>query len=148
MLLISYNFMAVSINLWSIIISIVMSVVLGFIWYGPLFGKQWMALNGMKMPDPKPGFKVMIKPICISLAGALFMSYVLSRLIAVGVAYLGFTGVSNGLAIGLMMWVGFIVPVLFNYAGWEGKSWKLFFINGGYWLVFLLISGSVISGMI
>ncbi|HEY0908222.1 MAG TPA: DUF1761 domain-containing protein [Candidatus Paceibacterota bacterium] len=140
--------MAVTINLWAILVSVVASVVLGFIWYGPLFGKKWMELNGMKMPDPKPGFSVMVKPIIISLIGAFFASFVLARLIAVGSAYLGFSGISNGLATALMVWVGFVVPVLFNFAGWEGKSWKLFFINGGYWLAYLLIAGAVIAAWV
>ena len=137
--------MTVTINVWAILVCVVVSVVLGFIWYGPLFGKKWMALNGMKMPNPKPGFSVMVKPIIISVVGAFFMGFVMARLIAVGTAYLGFSGISNGLATALMVWVGFIVPVLFNFSGWEGKSWKLFFINSGYWLAFLLISGTIIS---
>jgi len=138
----------ISINLWALILSIIFSVVLGFIWYGPLFGKKWMALNGMKMPDPKPGFSVMVKPILISLVGALCMSFVLARLIAIGGAYLGVSGVGNGLATAFMVWVGFIVPIHFNSAGWEGKPWTLFFINTGYWLVYLLVIGSLIAAWV
>jgi hypothetical protein len=140
--------MGVSINLWAIVVSILGSVVLGFIWYGPLFGKKWMALNGMVMPEVKPAFSTMLKPIVISFVGALFMSFVLARLIAVGGAYFGISGISNGLATAFMVWLGFIVPVHFNSAGWEGKSWTLFFINSGYWLVYLLLIGMLIAAWV
>jgi hypothetical protein len=52
---------------------------------------------------------------------------------------------ANVFAAALMMWVGAVVPVLFNFAGWEGKSWKLFVINGGYWLVYLLGVATILS---
>jgi hypothetical protein len=135
------------INGWAIVISIVVSVVLGFLWYGPLFGKKWMALNGMTMPDPKPGFSTMIKPMLISFVGAFFMSYVLSIAISIGQT-LGQTGIACALAIAVTNWLGFIVPIHFNSAGWEGKPWTLFFINTGYWLVYLLVIAAVIEAML
>jgi hypothetical protein len=131
--------MSVDTNWWAIIICMVSSVVLGFIWYGPLFGKKWMALSNIQMPADKPGFSVMIRPIILSLVGAFFMSYVLS----LGVP----AQVGAGLLAGLAGWLGFVAPVYLNFAGWENKPWALFFINGGYWLVLMLIMGAVIAAM-
>lgn len=135
--------MGIYINLWVLLFSIIFSVILGFIWYGPLFGKKWMELNGMKMPDPKPSFKTMLKPMGFSFFGAFCMSFVLARIILIGNAYLGTSGISSGLATACMVWIGFIVPAHISASNWEGKSWKLFWINTGYWLVYLFVVGGL-----
>jgi hypothetical protein len=135
----------VSINIWAIIVSGVLSVVLGFIWYGPLFGKKWMALNGMTMPDPRPPMSVMIKPMIISVIGALILSYTLTYSIAMGGSYLHVQGIMVGLQAGFWNWLGFVVPVYLNSAAWENKGWTLFFINAGYWLVLILIIGMILA---
>ena len=135
------------INVWAIVLSMILSIVLGFIWYGPLFGKKWMALSGIKMPEQKPGFGIMIKPIIISLIGALLLSAVLSFSIAFHNFYYATSGVGTALAYAFVLWLGFIVPPVLNTTGWEGKSWTLFCINTGYWLVFMLISAAIIGGM-
>jgi hypothetical protein len=133
------------IQFWPIVISMIVSVILGFIWYGPLFGKKWMALSGIAMPEQKPPMSVMMKPIIYSLVGALFMSFMLSSVIAFHDAYyLSFT-LGSALSIGFLVWLGFVVPVYLNFTGWEQKPWTLFWINTGYWLVFLLISSAIIS---
>lgn len=137
--------MPIPFNVWSILGSMIISVILGFLWYGPFFGKKWMELSGLKMPDEKPSFKMMLKPILLSFIGAILMSYVLSASIAFGNFYLGTTGICAGLTCAFFMWLGFIVPTYLNLSGWEGRSWTLFFINVGYWLVFLFISASLIS---
>lgn len=35
------------INLWSVIASAIASMIIGSIWYGPLFGKKFMHIMGM-----------------------------------------------------------------------------------------------------
>ena len=132
------------VNFGAVLFSMIFSVVLGFIWYGPLFGKKWMALSGIVMPSEKPKFSSMIRPIVISFVGAIFMSFVLSSSIAFHNAYYGVVGYAPTLSIAIFLWLGFIVPVHLNFSGWEKKSWTLFFINTSYWLVFLLVSASVV----
>jgi hypothetical protein len=131
--------MSIVINWWAIVASIVASVVLGFIWYGPLFGKQWMALSGIAMPAERPPFSKMVKPITLSLVGTLFASYVLSA----GVV----GGALGGMLAGFFAWIGFVVPVNLNFVAWEGKPWTLFAIHAGYWLVLLVAVGAIIGGV-
>jgi hypothetical protein len=136
--------MPVPINFYAVAVSMAISLVIGFIWYGPLFGKKWMALSGMVMPSEKPKFSVMLKPMILSLVGALFMACLMS--IAIGISRsIGQIGIACALIIAFTNWLGFIVPVHLNFAGWEGKSWTLFAINTGYWLVYLLIISTIIS---
>lgn len=125
-------------NIWAILASMVASVVIGFLWYGPLFGKKWMELAGIKTPDQRPPASTMVKPVVISLVGALFASYVLS----LGVP----ADVTTGLLAGFAAWIGFVVPSHLNFVAWEGQSWKLFAIYTGYWLVLLLVMGALLAG--
>ncbi|MBP7741552.1 MAG: DUF1761 domain-containing protein [Candidatus Pacebacteria bacterium] len=126
-------------NLWITAVSMILSVVLGFLWYGPLFGKQWMELSGIKMPEGKPSLRVMIKPIVLSLVGSFVLVFGLASVTAFHNAYWHVTGYATGLSFAVFLWLAFIVPPYLNFTGWEGKPWKLFFINSGYWLVYLLL---------
>ena len=120
-------------------------MVLGFIWYGPLFGKKWMALSGITMPDTKPSFAAMLQPMGASLVGAFLMSSVLSFSIAFHNAYYSTSGIMTDLSFAFVLWLGFIVPAYLNFVAWERKSWAITLINTGYWLVFLSISAALIS---
>ena len=136
--------MEVAVNWLPIVIAMVASLLIGFAWYGPLFGQVWMRESGITMPEKPPS---MTKPIILSLIGALFMGYVLTHSLVFGNSYLSMSGVSSGLMGAFWNWLGFVVPVMLSFVAWEGKSWKLFAIQAGYWLVLLLVSGAIIAGM-
>lgn len=133
--------MEIAINFWAVIISMVLSVLIGFFWYGPLFGKQWMKLTGISMPDKNPGFAMMIKPMIISMIGALFMAVTMTY----SIYFMGGSGITAGLEAAFWNWLGFTVPVLLNFVAWENKSWKLFAIHTSYWLVLLCAMGIVLT---
>ena len=132
------------IHIGALVAIMVLSVILGFVWYGPLFGKPWMKLSGIVMPDKKPSVAAMGKPILLSFVGSFLLGYVLSVSIALHNAYYMTSGYGTAFAFSFLIWVGFIVPVYLNLKGWEGKPWKLFCINAGYWLVFLMIASALI----
>jgi hypothetical protein len=136
--------MEVALNWWAIIGTMVASVVLGFLWYGPLFGKAWMRETGIKMPEDgqRPS---MAKPVIISLIGAFFLAYALNHGLVFGNAYLNMSGAVSGLMGAFWYWLGFVVPVMLSFVAWEGKSWKLFCIQAGYWLALILVSGLLIT---
>src|SRR4051812_25813345 len=100
--------MTIPINYWAILVSMVISILLGFLWYGPLFGKQWMAGNGMKMPDKKPGFSTMIRPMILSLIGVLFLGFAMNHSLVFANAYFKTSGVTAGLMAAFWNWLGFI----------------------------------------
>lgn len=116
-------------NCVAILVAAVASFLFGWLWYGPLFGKAWAREMKMSM-DQKPGSGVMIRGMILMIIGALLTSYVLASNASAwhGVmpdampAMFGFMG-------GFFTWLGFYVPQLFHGVSWEGKSWKLFWIN-------------------
>jgi hypothetical protein len=134
------------INYWAVLAATAVSIVLGFLWYGPIFGKKWMALLDLtpeKMASAKA--KGMGPTYAIMIVGSLLMSYVLAHALIFGNAYLGTAGVSAGLMVGFWNWLGFVAPVTVGSVLWEGKSWTLWALNAGYYLVALLLMGVVLA---
>lgn len=136
----------VPINYLAVLASALLSMVVGSIWFGPLFGKPWMKLMGFGkegMKNMKPND--MMKLYGIQLIGSLFMAFVLAHSLIFAKTYLGETGVSAGLQTGFWNWAGFVAPVTLGSVLWEGKSWKLWLLNNGYYLFLLLCMGVLLS---
>ncbi|MBM3204982.1 DUF1761 domain-containing protein [Candidatus Uhrbacteria bacterium] len=128
------------------LVSGVASMALGFLWYGPLFGKMWMKLSGMtkeKMEEAKK--KGMTTGYILSFVGALVMAYVPSHSLVFASSYTKVMGVSAGIMAGFWSWLGFVAPVTLSSILWDGKSWNLWILNNGYHLLQLLIMGTILS---
>lgn len=139
--------MEIPINYLAVIVAAIAAMGLGFLWHGPLFGKQWTALMGwtpesMEAAKAKGG---MGKTYAIQAIGALLMAFVLSHSLVFASTYLQSSGISAGLQAGFWNWLGFIAPVTIGVVLWEGKPWKLWFIQAGYYLVSLLVMGVILA---
>jgi Protein of unknown function (DUF1761) len=128
------------INYLAVIAAAVAQIVIGVAWYGLAFGKHWAAL-GVDTATMKP------KPVTMAaiVAGALIMSFVLAHSLIFASAYTKMSGVPAGLSAGFWNWLGFIAPVTLGSVLWEGKSIRLWLINGGFYLVSLLVMGVILA---
>jgi hypothetical protein len=141
--------MDLNINYLAIIVAVVANFVLGYLWYGPLFGMAWAKELKMDMSQ-KPDPKVMMKGMAFNLIGNFFMAYVLAHNNAAwsfvpGMDQMGKMGTILNSAI--FTWLGFYVPYHLGAIVWESRSWKLFFINTGYALASLLIVSGILTFM-
>ncbi len=122
------------------------SMVIGFLWYGPIFGKKWMALSGItKEQIVASKKKGMAKQYALMFVGSLIMAYVLAHAFVFASTYMKVSGVMAGLSVGFWNWLGFIAPVTLGIVLWEGKPWKLWCLNNSYYLVSLLVMGSILA---
>ena len=135
----------VPVNYLAVLACVVVAMVLGYVWYGPLFGKEWMRLMGMSGEPMGGGSKNMGMLYGIQAVGALLMAFVMSHALIFAMAYLHTTGISAGLQTGFWNWLGFIAPVTVGMVLWEGKPWKLWMIVAGYWLVVMCTMGIILS---
>lgn len=118
------------------------ATVVGFLWYGPLFGKPWSALMGFtpeKMTEAKK--KGMTNAYIANFVAALVMAYVLSKSIAVR----GMLDAGGAIWLAFWIWLGFIATVMLGSVLWEGKSAKLYWINAGYYLVILCVMALILA---
>jgi hypothetical protein len=135
----------VPINYLAVLIAAVAAMALGALWYGPLFGKKWMALEGID-PNMTPEMKKGVwKLYALNFVGTLVMSFVLAHSVVFGGAYLDLTGASAGLQAGFWNWLGFIATVSLGSVLWQRKPWKLYFLNIAYYLVALLVMGTILA---
>lgn len=131
-----------NVNLVSVLASAVVMMVLGFLWFGPILGKSWMKEMGLTKSDMEEAKKKgMAKSYTLMAVSALVMSYVFS----VVLAQFNTTDVAMALQGAFWTWLGFIATVLLGSVLWENKSWKLYAINAGYYLVGLGIIGVILT---
>lgn len=134
----------VDINLIAVFIATIVNfIAIGMFWYSPkLFGNAWIRLNGFsKAQVKKMKSEGMGKKMAIGFLASLLMMYVLAHV----VDYMTAGDSIGGAAAGSWMWLGFVGPVMLGIVLWEGKSWKLWMINSGYWLVSLVVGGAIIG---
>lgn len=138
--------------------SVLANMVVGFVWYGPLFGKAWAKELGLDM-SKKPPAKEMYRAMGIMLIGTFLLAYCLAYNVEAWRTVMGVTiasGQAPGmqasqipmiLAINSAVWttIGYFVPMILNQVAFEGRSWKLFFINAGYYLTSLAIMSTILA---
>ena len=131
-------------NYWAILVSAIASMIIGSIWYGPLFGKKFMEAMGMNEWSAEKKAE-MTKNMWISYAGqfvlSLIMFFVLSWYITTSIH----TGIVGGMANAFGLWLGFVVPLAAGNVLWGGKK-ILFWLSIGNMLVTLLVAGAIIGG--
>ena len=138
--------MGVPINYLAVIVAAVVNMAIGSLWYGPIFGKIWTALAGMTEEHINEAkTKGMGKSYALAFLGSFIMSYVLAHALVFASEYFKVYGFSAGLMAGFWNWLGFVAPVTLGSVLWEGKPWKLWFLNNGHYLVALLCMGAILA---
>lgn len=123
-----------------IIAAAVAGFAVGGVWYGPLFGKAWMAARGFTPESAKQGANM----------GLIFgLTFVLNLVAAVVLDHVFNTYGGPGLHLAMMISggvaLGFIVPAIgVNYL-FSRMTLRLFLIDSGYWLVIYTVMGAILS---
>ena len=132
------NLNGLEINVFAVLVAMVATFVLGFVWYTVLFMKSWTKEMGYD-PNMRPDGKAMAKGIALSVIGNFLFAWVFAfylagwRLLPGGPAEFGTLAFALNSA--LSAWIGFFLPINLSRVVWEKHSWRLFFINSGYNLV-------------
>ena len=126
-------------NHWAILVSALIQWFLGAAWYSPaLFAKPWMAMVSVRTKTKTVG---MIVGMIASFVGSVVTSFILAHV----VMWSGAAIFSLGALIGFILWLGFIAAPLAASYIYEGRPFKLFAINTGYWLVALIVTGGLLA---
>jgi hypothetical protein len=126
-------------NHWALLVSALFLWFLGAAWYSPaLFAKPWMAGLGISPDHPKKGLAL---GMVSSLIGDLFVALILLHFIL----WSGATTWLTGAFVGFLCWLGFFAAIQWPQGIYESRPLRLFVINGGYWLVGLLLVGALLA---
>ncbi len=112
--------MSPQINYLAVLACGIVSMVLGSLWYGPLFGKRWMKIMGISKPEKMDAAakNAMMKSYGLMFIGSLVTAYVLDHATIFAIAYTGINGWQGGLMSGLLKWLGFGAPLTNGYPLW------------------------------
>jgi len=128
-----------NINYWAVLGAALSAFVIGWVWYGPLFGKTWMRLNGFTEEDLNEGK--------MSMPVMLLLNYIATSLAAFAIAlFIGTEGnVGFGVLAGVFISIFWIATNRLNDVLYERKPWGLFFIHVGYNLLIFAVIGGIIG---
>jgi hypothetical protein len=129
------------INWLAVIVSGAAAMVIGFMWYGPLFGIPWMKANKFTEKDMK---KMKITPKMAMSLGTI-NSFVMAVFLALIISALNSGSLVDGILAGLVLWAGIAVTTRVNSVIFEQRPLSLFIINAGYDLVTILAMGIILS---
>jgi len=126
-------------NYPAVIVSGIAYWLLGALWFDFLFGNQWMALehmtkDSMKGVNPAPMF-------VISFLLDLVIAFVLAQICI----WRNANTAGRGAAVGILLWIGFVGPVMYTTSMYELRPIQLFAINGFYPLAGLFLMGTILG---
>ncbi len=130
-----------NINYVGVLLAAIASMIVGWIWFGPLFGKSWKQLSGSSGRQADKMKKGEGKGMAIEFVLSLLMGYVLAYIVKASMAANAF----EGLQVGAWIWLGFLLPLTVGGALWESKPVKLVMIKAGFRLVQAMAMGAVIG---
>ena len=118
------------VNWIAILVAGLVPMIVGALWYGPLFGKRWLALTGFTEAELTKDFNP-LKTYGVSFLFALVTAWVLAQLLAAS----GGGGVWAAVHVTLLAVVGFVAPLGHQSVAFERRKSGLVGLNVAYNLV-------------
>ncbi len=117
--------MLAELNYVAILVAMLIAFILGWLWYGPIFGKPWMKLTSRSESDPKES---MVGPITMGLITTFIMSLTTAWLVTA----LGVVDLIGAIKVALIIGVGFVGMYAFNDVNYEKAPFTLYLIKIRY----------------
>lgn len=131
----------------SILVATVAAFAVGALWYGPLFGRRWRLLmnfseghmGASEGAATGPGM-----PLASAMVGGFIATFFLVWALNFLLEAFSITTISGALAISLLVSIGFIATTMANSVFYERRSWGLYLINLGHYIVALIVASLVL----
>lgn len=132
------------VNYLAIVAAAIAAWLAGAAWY-MTFGKIWTAAIGLtpeKMQAAKnqPGA---YRPFIYLFVAELVMAWVLAGLLG----HIGPLTLRGGVISAAFCWLGFVMTTLLGNNSFAQRDPRLLWIDGGHWLIVLLLMGAIIGGL-
>jgi len=140
-----YNFLAIA-------AAALVPMILGGLYYGPLFGKQWAASTGKTMEELEPNNKA------VTYGLALLVAFILAFSIKTNIElthkdvnsageliFGSFHTFKHGALHGLMTGVLVVTPVIVSLSLFHKMSAKNILLNVVFWLLAMALMGGIVD---
>lgn len=127
------------INIIAALLAALGFMVVGFLWYGPLFGKQWMKLHGWTEEDFKGQsmVPVLVQGVINALITAIGMALVFH--------WLGVETIGRALHVAFVLWIAFSATTQALAYIYERQKLGLTLIHFGNQLVGFLLAATILA---
>jgi hypothetical protein len=134
------------VNYLAILIAAVAAWLAGAGWYMS-FGKAWMAALGttpeeMEKAKTQPGAFL---PFIYAFVAEFVMAWAVAGIL--GHLGPGQVTLRNGMISAGFCWLGFVMTTMLVNNSFARRDWRLMLIDGGHWLVVLLLIGAIVGAM-
>ena len=135
--------MLAEVNYLAVVIAAIVAWISGAIWY-IAFGKTWIAALGMtpEKMEATNSFGFYLPFILLFLAD-LVIGWALAMLFF----HLSAHTVRSGVIIAALCWLGFVLSTMLVNNSFAKRDRRLIIIDGGHWLLVLLLMGTIIGAM-
>lgn len=133
-----------TINFVAVLVATLSTFAIGWLWYGPLFGKTWLAEVGITQEDAEKGN--LGKIFGLAFIFEFIMAFNLAMFLTGSPEAAEQMNAAAGAFYGFLTGFGWIFFAMAVNSLFEGNSWRYIFINGGYWTVAFTVMGLIIGG--
>jgi hypothetical protein len=125
------------VNWLAVVVGTVLSMAMGALWYGPLFGQRWLRLIGKTEDELEADPMDYIKTAVAAFVAMLILN--------VAVVVFGASSLLDGVLLGGFLFLGFGATATYVYTTFEGPPESVWLLYGAYQLVVYLIMGAVFA---
>jgi len=135
-------------NFVAVLLAAALAMAIGFVWYGPLFGKVWQQVMEFD-PDDKARREQAMKGMGPLYALVLFGTFMTAYMTARLLGWLQQDTWLGGMRVGCYLWIGLVLPLNLNNAVFSGKPlalrWKMFAVQASHSLVLFVVIGTLLG---
>ncbi len=141
--------MVVNVNYVAVLVTGVISVIIGMLWYSPvMFGKLWMKWSNFPTKMTKAQEATHKKAAKRGMIISVFVGIITAYILAVILRLIGDAGAVGGAQIGLLIAVGFVATTSINAVLWENKSAKVYVLSVVEHLIVFGIMGAILGAWV
>jgi len=140
------------INWIAIIVAALIPSIMGAIYYGPLFEKQWLSSLGKTSEEMVPSNMPITYGLALLMAILVSMSLKITNEMlhrdvnSAGELYFtSFHTFSHGALHGVMICVSFVVPIIISLSLFQKSSGKNIILNVVFWIVCFALMGGILD---
>lgn len=134
-----------AINWLAVIVCVVVSMAVGFIWYNPktFFPAWWKGIG--KSETDSPGQEGMGKTWALTVLASLVEAVVMAVMVNTLGGVMGGASAASGALLGFVLWLGFIAPTNLVNKLFAGHKLNVWAIEAGNHLVTLVLYGLILG---
>jgi len=139
------------INYIAIIVAALIPNILGAIYYGPIFGKQWLDSLGLTAGDMKGRNEALIygSALLLSFVVSFFLKFTIELLhkdvVDCELVFASFRNFGHGAMHGMGLAIGLVIPIIICLGLFQKTKLSNIFINSLFWLLCFALMGGVLD---